>query len=212
MRCASGPRWSHFWVENITENCDKLSLVANGVAGGARMRALTDRASTMSRCLPFSFFATEQSTRRPPGFHTTARELQTCTFKGPSASNTTKFPRENHQRERKRAKMGAGEKKKKREILGPHPSSPHAAVPDPSGPTLRTPTLGALTFSRSGPHPSGPPTLRAPFLRAPPFGLPSLRAEALRASTFSGFGPLRSSFLSCCSFVFFCVFLIVSIS
>ena len=64
----------------------------------------------------------------------------------------------------------------------------------------------------SGPHPSGPPTLRAPFLRAPPFGPPSLRAEALRASTFSGFGPLRSSFLSCCSFVFFCVFLIVSIS
>ena len=45
------------------------------------------------------------------------------------------------------------------------------------------------------------PTLRAPPLLAPPFGPPSLRAEALRASTFSGFGPLRSSFLSCSSFV-----------
>ena len=34
----------------------------------------------------------------PPGFHTTARELQTCTFEGPGASNTTKIPREDPQR------------------------------------------------------------------------------------------------------------------
>ena len=47
----------------------------------------------------------------PPGFHTTARELQTCTFEG--ASNTTKIPREDPQREKKKkAKMVAGEGKK----------------------------------------------------------------------------------------------------
>ena len=50
--------------------------------------------------------------RRPPGFHTTTRELQTCTFKGPGLQkhhqNSTRRP----QRERKRAKMGAGEGKK----------------------------------------------------------------------------------------------------
>ena len=52
-------------------------------------------------------------------------------LEGPGASNTTKIPREDP-RERERAKMGAGEGKK-REILGPPPSSPHAAGPHPSG-------------------------------------------------------------------------------
>ena len=51
------------------------------------------------------------------------------------------------------------------------------------------------------------PTLRAPTLRGPTLWAPTLRAEAPRLSTFSGFGPLRSSFLSCCSFVpFLCIF------
>ena len=36
--------------------------------------------------------------------HTTTRELQTCTFEGPGASNTTKIPREG-----KSAKIGTGE-------------------------------------------------------------------------------------------------------
>ena len=143
----------------------------------------------------------------PPGFHTTARELQTCTFKGPGASNTTKFPREDPQRERKRAKMGAGEGKKSAKfwalrLRAPTLRAPTLRCPTLRAPTLRTPTLGALTFSRSG-----PPTLRAPFLRAPPFGPPSLRAEALRASTFSGFGPLRSSFFIMLLICFFlCLF------
>ena len=39
----------------------------------------------------------------PPGLHTTARELQTCTFEGPGASNTTKIQREDTQRDPKRA-------------------------------------------------------------------------------------------------------------
>ena len=42
----------------------------------------------------------------PPGLHKTTRELQTRTFDGPSVSNTTKIPREDPQRETKRAKMG----------------------------------------------------------------------------------------------------------
>ena len=100
----------------------------------------------------------------PPGFHTTARELQTCTFERPGASNTTKIPREDPQRGKKRTNFVAGEGKKKREILGPHRSGPHPSGPHPSGP-----------------HPSGPhffwvwaptlraPTLRGPTLRAPPF-------------------------------------------
>ena len=42
-----------------------------------------------------------------PPFHTTARELQTCAFEGPGASNTTKIQREDPPRE--------GEKERKRE-------------------------------------------------------------------------------------------------
>ena len=58
---------------------------------------------------------TKRKTSGPPGFHTTARELQTYTFKGPGASNTTKFPREDPQR---KSENGGGRGKKKREILG----------------------------------------------------------------------------------------------
>ena len=41
-------------------NCETLSLVATGVACGARIRALTYHASTMSRCSP-PYFATQNS-------------------------------------------------------------------------------------------------------------------------------------------------------
>ena len=53
----------------------------------------------------------------------------TCTFDDPRASNTTKIPREDTQRETKRAKMEAGGKK--REILGPSPfgAPPFGAPP-----------------------------------------------------------------------------------
>ena len=107
--------------------------------------------------------------------------------------NSTRRPRE-----RKRAKMGAREGK----------NNAKCWAVGRLAPTLRAPTLGALTFPRSGPHPSGPhPTLRAPTPPGPPLRAPTLRAEALRASTLCGFGPLRSSFLTCCSFVLFlCIF------
>ena len=45
-------------------------------------------------------------------------------LRAPAFENTTKIPREDTQRDTKRAKMGAGEEKK-REILGPHPLGPH---------------------------------------------------------------------------------------
>ena len=52
----------------------------------------------------------------PPGLHTTARELQTGTFEGPGASNTTKIQRENE--------IMAGEKKNAK-FWASHPSGPH---------------------------------------------------------------------------------------
>ena len=63
----------------------------------------------------------------PPGFHTTARDLQTCTFEGPGASkhhqNSTKGPPE---RDTKRAKRWRAREKKARNFghppSGPHPS------------------------------------------------------------------------------------------
>ena len=67
----------------------------------------------------------------PPGLHTTA-PLQTRTFEGPGASNTTKIQREDTQRETTRAKMGAGEGKKKTRNFGlPRPSGPPPFVAPP---------------------------------------------------------------------------------
>ena len=66
---------------------------------------------------------------RAAGAHTTARELQTCTFERPGASNTTKIPRKRPKEREKRKKTVAGEGKKKREILGPHRSGPHSLGP-----------------------------------------------------------------------------------
>ena len=71
----------------------------------------------------------------PPGFHTTARELQTCIFEGPGASNTTKIPREDPPERHKKSEMVAGEGEKARNF-GP---------PTLRGPTLRG-TEGCLFF------------------------------------------------------------------
>ena len=82
----------------------------------------------------------------PPGLHTTARELQTCTYQGPGASNTTKIPRKDPQEREERKKIVAEEGKKSAKFWAP-------------------------TFRR--PHPSGPPPFGAPTLRGRPFlGLP----------------------------------------
>ena len=91
---------------------------------------------------------------RPLGFHTTARELQTCTFEGPGASNTTTIPREDP-RERKKERKWGRERGKKVQNLGPPTFGPH-----PSG---SQPFVWASTFSGFG-----PPSLWAPTPLFPP--------------------------------------------
>ena len=97
------------------------------------------------------------------GSHTTTKELQTRTFEGPCASNTTKIPREDPLRRKKRTNFVAGEGKKAT-LRGHHPSGPPPfGGPHPSGP----PPFGAITLR--GHHPSGPPPFGAPPF-GPPFG------------------------------------------
>ena len=83
------------------------------------------------------------------GLHTTARELQMCTFEHPGASNTTTIPRTDRKEREERKKIGAGEGKKKARNFEP-------------------PTFGAPPF--------GAPTLRAAFgpPGAPSAGLPKI--------------------------------------
>ena len=100
----------------------------------------------------------------PPGLHTTARELQTRTFEFPGASNTTKIPREDSQRETKRAKMGAGEKKRAK-FWAPHPSLSHPSGSHPSCPALRGPALRGSALRGS---------IFSRFAWAPPFGAPTM--------------------------------------
>ena len=93
----------------------------------------------------------------PPGLHTTTQELQTCTFEGSGASNTTKIPRKGPTREGEKNKNCGGRGKKKREILGP----PTVRGPTLGAPPLRGPTLAGA--HPSGPHPSGGPPFGAPL-------------------------------------------------
>ena len=59
------------------------------------------------------------------GFHTTARELQTCTFQGPCASKTPpKFHVRTPKREKKERKLWRGGKKSAK-FWASHPSGPH---------------------------------------------------------------------------------------
>ena len=78
----------------------------------------------------------------PPGLHMTTRELQTCTFERPGASNTTKNSTKGPTRDGEKNENCGGRGKKKARNFGPHPSGPH-----PSGPPL---------FLGLGLHPSGP--------------------------------------------------------
>ena len=54
----------------------------------------------------------------PPGFHTTAREPKCAHFKVPAFKNTTKIPRKDPKRERKKNENCGGRREKKSEILG----------------------------------------------------------------------------------------------
>ena len=115
----------------------------------------------------------------PQGLHTTARELQTCTFQGPRRfkhhQSSTRRPPERD----KKSENGGGrgekkkEKKKNAKFWPPHPSAPSS----PFGPHPSVPTLQPS-------HPSGPhffwvrlPTLRCPDPSGPPpFGAPTPRS------------------------------------
>ena len=129
--------------------------------------------------------------------HTTARELQTCTFQGPCASTTPKFHERTPKREKKERKLWRGGKKKARNF-GPRTLR---------GPTLRGPPFGAPPFgappfgahlSGFGPPTLGPPTLRGPIPEAGPHPSPTILGLG---SCF--FFPV-CQFLFCPNVVFFC--------
>ena len=126
------------------------------------------------------------------GSHTTTRELQTRTFERPGASNTTKIPREDPERGKKRTNLVAGEWKKKARNFGPPPFWVPPFGPPPFGPPpFGPPPFGPLLFlclglHPSGLHPSGPHTLRAPTFSGfgpPPFGPPLGLAPGLHEKT-----------------------------
>ena len=83
----------------------------------------------------------------PPALHTTAHELQTCTFKTPALQTHPKFHEKTSKRGKKERKNVAG-KRIKREILG-LPPLPHPLGAPPFGdPPFGNPPFGA--------HPPGP--------------------------------------------------------
>ena len=84
--------------------------------------------SSLSGCLLVEFWLCLK--RRGPEMCTFG--LSGCrTFQGPGASNTTKIPREDPQREKRKERNGGGRGEKKREVLGPPPFGP-----PPFGPPL----------------------------------------------------------------------------
>ena len=94
---------------------------------------------------------------------------QTCTFEGPGASNTTKIPRQDHQRKREKERKWEREREKKREHMGP----PTLRGPTLRGRNLRGPTLRGST--PLGPHPFGAPPFTKP--KPPSPGPPTQRAK-----------------------------------
>ena len=97
----------------------------------------------------------------------TARELQTCTFQGPCASNTTKIPREDTQRDTERTKRWREERARN---FGP----PFGAPPF-GAPPFGAPPFGAPLFLGLG----SPPFGALPF-EAPPFGAGLAKVGQLR--------------------------------
>ena len=73
-----------------------------GMEGTDRLCGLSDRPEV----------ALTPAAPNPPGLHTTAPEIHTCTFQGPGASKTPpKFHKKTPRETKKRAKMVAGEGK-----------------------------------------------------------------------------------------------------
>ena len=92
----------------------------------------------------------------PPGLHTTARELQTCTFQGPGASNTTKIPRKKTQAIESKKNILPVEGKKP--TLRGH-THPDRSPPGPP-PTGTAQTWTAPRINRTRTSPDSPATLK----------------------------------------------------
>ena len=90
----------------------------------------------------------------------------------PALQNTTKIPREDPQRGKKRTNFVAGEGKKARNVGPPTLRGSTFRGSTLLGSTLLGSTLRAPTFTGFGPPPFGPPPFGPPTLRAPhPSGL-----------------------------------------
>ena len=120
-------------------------------------RDVTEQTAMSNLCLPFSLlFSLFGVFSWKFG---AARVSHDSHLRVPALQTPPKF-HEKTPRERKRAKMEAGEGKK-REMLAPTPSGPHRAGPHPAPLPLRPPHF-FLGFGPSpfGPHPSGPHPFR----------------------------------------------------
>ena len=149
--------WVGFTVSWCGVSRVGVGLVVFGAPGTALPRTAFPRTALPRTALPldrpkFRSFFHSPAASGPPGLHTTTRELQSAHLSAPALQTQPKFHEKTKQeRETKRAKMRAGEGKK-REILGPPPFGPPLFGPQPLwAPTLRAPTLSGL-----GPHPTGP--------------------------------------------------------
>ena len=134
----------------------KIQFVWGGVVWVVRTAIPRDRLRRTPKISLFFF----------PGVSHDSPRAQTCTFEGPGASNTTKIPREDPQREKKN-ENGGGRGKKARNFgpppfgpLGPHPLGPHPLGPHPLGPhplcphpSGLGPTFRGRTFSGFGAPP-----------------------------------------------------------
>ena len=127
-------------------------------------------------CVVFCAFSPPSagpSRRGRRGFTRQPENSKRAHLTAPALPNTTKIPREDTQRKTKRAKMGAGEGKKRRKMLG-GPADQH---------TLQhTPTPTSDRF-----HPKT--TFIRPTLPPPPFGPPPVGPPTLLGPTFSGLAP-----------------------
>ena len=113
----------------------------------------------------------------PPGLAHDSPRAQTCTFQGTCASNTTKIPREDTQRDTETAKRWREREEKARNFepthrappFGPNPFvaplflgwPPHPIRARPFG----APPFRGPTFSRLPPPPSPPPPHQGSTLR-----------------------------------------------